>query len=135
VLSCFFSGLAKSTNLRIELFVFDSPCLPGANANTRETRLISPTAGVSGSGFGTGTSACRGFVSVLEVSVLSVSVLEVSALEVSVFADWTRGSDGGRSCVIAFPEEGGIRAAEWFHRFHECIGSAFINETGRREAA
>lgn len=134
MLSCFFSGLAKSTNLRIELFVLDSPSLPGANANTRETRLISPTAGVSGSGFGTGTSACRGFVSVLEVSVLSVSGLEVSALG-SLFADWRRGSDGGRSCVIGFPEEGGIRAAEWFHRFHECIGSAFINETGRREAA
>lgn len=123
--NCFFSGLAKSTNFLIELFVLNSPSFPGASANTRETRPISPTAGVSGSGFGTGTPACRGFVFVLEVSVL----------EVSVFEDWMRGSEGGRSCVIVFPEEDGIRAAEWFHRFHECIGSAFVNEADVRSKA
>lgn len=45
VLSCFFSGLAKSTNFLIELFVFPSPSFTGARERTRVNRLISPPAG------------------------------------------------------------------------------------------
>jgi hypothetical protein len=105
VVSCFFSGRARSTSFLIELLVEISPSFPGARANIRLNRLISPTVGVSGSGFA------------VETSVFCVPV------EVGI-----RGSDGGRSCVtVLVSEEGGIRAAEEFHRrFHGCIESAFV---------
>lgn len=59
VVSCFFSGRAKSTSFLIELFVEVSPSLPGARANIRLKRLVSPTVGVNGSGLVVETSVFR----------------------------------------------------------------------------